>query len=137
MEQHIEVPAVWESIEVLTVFTDTIEESMPLSDDQSYLLRMVIEEIATNIIKYGYEDRQHSANIYLTCSCQGGILRIVIRDQGHPFDPRDQPEPDLSGDVETRTIGGLGLFLVREFADHLSYYHDASSGWNELIVVKG
>jgi anti-sigma regulatory factor (Ser/Thr protein kinase) len=136
MEQSIEVPAVWESIERLTVFTDEIESSMPLSEAQSYLLRMVIEEIATNVIKYGYNDKTRGV-IYLTCSCMDGVLRMVIRDQGHPFDPRDQPEPDLGSDVEARTIGGLGLFLVREFADHLSYYHDAASGWNELVVVKG
>jgi len=136
MEQSIEVPAVWESIEHLTVFTDEIESSMPLSEDQGYLLRMVIEEIATNVIKYGYDDDNRGV-IYLNCSCIDGVLRMVIRDHGHPFDPRDQPEPDLTSDIETRTIGGLGLFLVREFADHLSYYHDATSGWNELVVVKG
>jgi anti-sigma regulatory factor (Ser/Thr protein kinase) len=43
----------------------------------------------------------------------------------------------MDGDVNKRGIGGLGLFLVREFSDSLSYHHDASSGWNELVVVKG
>jgi anti-sigma regulatory factor (Ser/Thr protein kinase) len=64
-------------------------------------------------------------------------LHITFRDRGHPFDPRECPEPDMEGDVDTRSIGGLGLFLVRAYADHLSYHHDAASGWNELIVIKG
>lgn len=136
MEQSIEVPAKWDSVESLTVFTDDIESCMPLTDDQGYLLRLVVEEIATNIIKYGYS-QDESGVIQLTCSCIDGILRVAIRDHGYPFDPRDQDDPDMYGDVNTRTIGGLGLFLVREFADHLSYHHDANSGWNELVVVKG
>lgn len=136
MEQKIEVPAEWGSIERLIGFTDEIEAHLMLSDEQGYLLRLVVEEIATNIVKYGYENLAPGV-IQLVCSCNGGILRVAMRDHGHPFDPRDVPEPELGDDVESRTIGGLGIFLVREFADHLYYHHDGSSGWNELVVVKG
>lgn len=136
MEQKIEVPAEWGSIERLIGFTDEIEGSLMLSDEQGYLLRLVVEEIATNIVKYGYANLKPGV-IQLACSCQNGALRVAIRDHGHPFDPRDLPEPELSDDIESRAIGGLGLFLIREFADHLSYHHDGTSGWNELVVVKG
>lgn len=136
MEQRIEVPAEWSSIERLIAFTDEIESGLSLSDDQGYLLRLVIEEVATNIVKYGYADLP-PGTMQLRCACEGGILSITFRDQGHPFDPRECPEPDMDGDVHKRVIGGLGLFLVREFSDSLSYHHDASSGWNELVVVKG
>jgi anti-sigma regulatory factor (Ser/Thr protein kinase) len=136
MEQAIEVPAEWGSIERLIAFTDEIEGGLSLSDDQGYLLRLVVEEIATNIVKYGYEGFNRGV-IQLRCACEGGTLQVAIRDHGHPFDPHECPEPDMSDDVHARTVGGLGLFLVREFADHLSYHHDASSGWNELVVVKG
>ncbi len=136
MERRIEVPAEWSSIERLIAFTDEIEGGLGLSDDQSYVLRLVIEEIATNIVKYGYADIPPGM-MQLHCSCVDGVLHVSIRDQGHPFDPRDCPEPDMSDDVEARAIGGLGLFLVREFSDYISYHHDAASGWNELIVIKG
>lgn len=137
MEQSIEVPATWDHIPRLIDFVDGITGMMSLTDQQDYVMRLVIEEIATNIIKYGYgEDSQ--GVIQLRCLLnQERELYIVIRDQGHPFDPRECNEPDLCSGVQDRMIGGLGLFLVREFSDYLSYHHDATSGWNELLVVKG
>ncbi len=137
MQHTIEVPATWPSITTLMTFSDQMEADLGLTTDQSYLLRLVIEEIATNIVKYGYCDRD-CGQIHLQCSSDEGTLRIVIRDQGVPFDPRDHPDPDISTDVvDERQVGGLGLYFVREYADHLSYHHDAASGWNELIVTKG
>lgn len=134
MEQRIEVPAAWEQLPHLMAFVDELESCQPFADEQRYLLRLVVEEMSTNIIKYGYGDTQ--GVIQIICNCSHDILRITIRDQGHPFDPQDFAV-DLSGDITMRTAGGLGIFLVRELADKLSYHHDPASGWNELVVVKG
>jgi anti-sigma regulatory factor (Ser/Thr protein kinase) len=137
MKQQIEVPGEWDSIATLMAFTDSVESRLPLSADQAYLMRLVIEEIATNIVKYGYTEVTRDV-IQLTCVSDGDLLSITIRDRGLPFDPREYPEPDLSGDVVSdRAIGGLGLFFVRELADQLEYRHDPASGWNELTVIKG
>lgn len=137
MQQSIEVPADWDSIATLMTFVDSVEICMPLTADQSYLMRLVIEEIATNIVKYGYTDANRDV-IQLACTCNDGTLQISIRDRGTPFDPRDYPDPDLSNsNVASRHIGGLGLYFVCEFADSLSYQHDETSGWNELTVIKG
>lgn len=137
MEQQIEVPGEWASIATLMDFTDEVEVCLPLTDDQRYLLRLVIEEIATNIVKYGYSD-EHRDVIRLQCACEDGTLRIAIQDRGRPFDPHDHPDPDLSSDdPHHRDVGGLGIFFVRELADQLSYTHDPVTGWNELSVIKG
>jgi serine/threonine-protein kinase RsbW len=136
MNQSIEVRAESPSIPRLMAFMDQIEQSMPLSFDQSYLMRLVIEEIATNIIKYGYDEGAPGV-IQLRCSYDDNLLRVIIRDQGRSFDPRDPPDPEFGDDPASRQIGGLGIFLVREYADDLSYHHDPLTGWNELVVVKG
>jgi anti-sigma regulatory factor (Ser/Thr protein kinase) len=137
MEKSIEIPATWDNIARLIEFADEIVGSLSLSEDQDYVLRLVIEEIATNIIKYGYGNDSHGP-IALACTIKSdGSLHTVIRDHGRPFDPRECPIPDLCDDVHDRSIGGLGLFLVLEFSDYLSYHHDATTGWNELLVVKG
>jgi anti-sigma regulatory factor (Ser/Thr protein kinase) len=118
-------------------FTDSVETQLPLTEEQRYLMRLVIEEIATNIVKYGYNDDNRDI-IRLTCTCVDGTLSISIRDRGQPFDPRDHPDPDLaSDDPNQRDVGGLGLYFVREYADTIHYHHDAATGWNELHVVKG
>lgn len=131
----IEVPAQWASIEALLNFVDELEQTLALPDDQAYLVRLVVEEFATNIVKYSYEQHKQGI-IQLSCTCDEDELRVIIRDHGQPFDPNHSPEPDLSADVENRSVGGLGVFLVREMCDVLTYHHDRASGWNELVVIK-
>lgn len=136
MTQSIEVLAVPESIPQLIEFSDAVDQSLPLSSEQSYLMRLAIEEITTNIIKYSYT-HSHPGPIQIVCVCQADQLYVIIRDRGVPFDPHDAPPPDLSSDLEARAVGGLGVFLVRELADNVVYHHDSASGWNELVIMKG
>jgi anti-sigma regulatory factor (Ser/Thr protein kinase) len=135
MSQSIEVLAVPENIPQLVAFSDSVEQALPLSLEQRYLMRLAIEEITTNIIKYSYA-HEHPGPIQVACACQGERLCVIIRDRGQPFDPHDAPPPDLGSDLASRTIGGLGVYLVRELADDLTYRHDPASGWNELVVLK-
>jgi anti-anti-sigma factor len=134
MRQAIEVPAVWESIGRLIGFADQAERELALNADQAYLLRLVIEEITTNIVKYGFPDAP--GVIAMICEADDEALRVTLRDNGRPFDPVEAPDPDLSDDLASRPLGGLGLYFVREFADDLTYQHDPATGWNELRIVK-
>lgn len=135
MDYAIEVLAVHSSITRLIAFSDMVEQELPLTFDQRYLMRLAVEEIATNVVKYGYEG-DVPGPIQIRCQYADGLLRVVVRDRGRPFDPREPPHPDLGADLASRAVGGLGLFLVRELADDLLYHHDAASGWNELVVLK-
>src|SRR6187399_3634385 len=129
MNQSIEVPASHAGVLRLIAFADEIEQRDQLSFDQNYLLRLVIEEIATNIVKYGYPPDAPGV-IQLQCVYEASSLQVIIRDRGRPFDPREHADPDMGDDPATRQIGGLGLFLVRESTDELQYHHDLASGWN-------
>lgn len=138
MDRYIEVLADWNSLDALKTFVDDIErQNTGLSDDQVYLLRLVIEEVATNIIKYGYADLPPGP-IQTSCLVSdAGTLKIIIRDRGKSYDPALAPEPDLESEIGNRPLGGLGIFLVREFADAYTYHHDEITGWNESVIVKG
>src|SRR5687768_6351050 len=85
MNQCIEVPASQAGVLRLIAFADEIEQRDQLSFDQNYLLRLVIEEIATNIVKYGYPPDAPGV-IQLQCMYEAGSLRVIIRDHGQPFD---------------------------------------------------
>lgn len=135
MTQSIEVLAVPENIPRLIAFSDSVEQTLPLSLEQCYLMRLAIEEIGTNIIKFSYAHARPGP-IQVACTCEDERLCVIIRDRGRPFDPRDAPPPDLSSDLASRAVGGLGVFLVRELADDLTYRHDPISGWNELVITK-
>jgi hypothetical protein len=95
------------------------------------MLRLVIEEIGINIVKFVYQ-KDVSNVIQLQYTNGDSLLRVIIRDHGRPFDPGAPPDSNMNADIATRPIGGLGLFLVRASTDELQYHHDLASGWNEM-----
>ncbi len=99
----------------------------------TFLAELVIEELVTNTIKYGY-DTPGAHRIHLTVDYTAGQLRIEVRDDGHPFDPLAQPAPDTTLEAEDRGIGGLGLHLVRQMSDDVHY--ERRDGQNIVTATK-
>ena len=102
---------------------DTIEalcraEGIP-SDVQARLA-IIVEELFTNTIKYGY-GRECAEPIRVVLS-HGKLLSLVYEDAAPPFDPTlDRAEPSMSDDPDERPIGGLGISLVLGFAAKAEY----------------
>ena len=104
-----------------------------VSFDAMYLASLTIEELVTNCIKYGYTDlRDHTIDVAF--SVDDGVLTIDVIDDGNPFDPLQAPRPDLSRAPEDRPLGGLGLHLLRELSDEVTY--ERRDGTNRLRLVK-
>jgi anti-sigma regulatory factor (Ser/Thr protein kinase) len=104
-----------------------------VSFEAMYLASLAIEELVTNCIKYGYDDsNDHSIEIVFVV--EDGALRMEVIDDGHPFNPLQAPSPDLSVPIEHRPIGGLGIHLLRELADDVSY--ERRDGTNRLRLTK-
>ena len=81
---------------------------------------LVLEELLVNIIKHGQGDGINDLDITLTS--EPDRLTIEVVDEGKPFDPvKDAPPPVLTGSLEDRPVGGLGLHLVRSLFDELRY----------------
>jgi anti-sigma regulatory factor (Ser/Thr protein kinase) len=96
-------------------------------------LRLVAEEVLTNIAKYAFEPgTTPTAEILVSVTASEAVLEF--RDAGRPFDPLAQPPPDLDLPLEERAVGGLGLPLVRALVDEVRYARKGGS--NVLRLVK-
>lgn len=97
----------------------------------SYAIDLAIEELVVNIIRYAYmDDEEHLIDVQL--SIEGEQLVLVIMDDGREFDPRTAPALDLH--TEEREVGGLGLVLVLDLVDKLSYRREADRNRVEVRV---
>lgn len=86
----------------------------------AYVARLALEELATNVIKYGYDD--HNRHLLSVEFDMGPPVSLILEDDGHPFDPvRDAPMPDISLDVAERPVGGLGLHMVKTMSSSFTY----------------
>ncbi len=83
-------------------------------------VNLAVEELFTNIVLYGYEDKDdHMIDIFLRCD--GSSLRMRIEDDGKPFNPLDASDPDLHSPPEHRSVGGLGVYLAETVMDDIRY----------------
>ena len=103
-----------------------------VSDEIGADLRLVLDELLSNIIGYGYG--HPNGDIEVETRVLPDRVRLAVRDWSHPFNPLDQPPPDLSGDPDDRAVGGLGIHLVRQLMDSVVYSHDGKR--NELALER-
>jgi anti-sigma regulatory factor (Ser/Thr protein kinase) len=103
------------------------------SPEALYFVLLAIEELVTNCIAYAYDDAAAHI-VVIVVSVDDEMLTMTVTDDGRPFDPLTVPPPDLSLDIQHRPLGGLGIFLLRELADHVAYERRGRT--NRLTLTK-
>jgi serine/threonine-protein kinase RsbW len=83
-------------------------------------LNLCLDEVICNIISYGYPDHG-KGEITVRLNYQPGLISTEIHDDGRPFDPLQTAPPDLDGTVQSRKVGGIGIYFVRQLMDDVVY----------------
>ena len=95
---------------------------------------LALEEHLTNLLNYGFAEGR-PPQILVHLEKRGENFMVEVSDNGKPFNPLDQPQPDVNQPLQDRPIGGLGIHLMRHFIDELTYRRQA--GRNILTMRKG
>jgi anti-sigma regulatory factor (Ser/Thr protein kinase) len=94
-----------------------------IPSDSVHTVNLGLEEVITNILKYGYDDDQeHQVDIVLLST--PNELRIEVSDDGHEFNPLEHPEPDTHQSLERRRPGGLGISFLRKLFYRMTYQRE-------------
>ena len=95
---------------------------------------LAVEEVFVNISDYAYTSEKGTALIRVELSGDPASVTITFEDSGIPYDPLAREDPDITLPIRERTIGGLGIFLVKKIMDEVTYeYRD---GKNILSLKK-
>ena len=101
---------------------------------ETHSLKLAVEEICMNVMTHGY-DGQTPGPITVTFRARPSEFIVTVADRASVFRPREAPEPDTGAGWESRPIGGLGWYLVRQLVDDVR--HDAlPEGGNRVTLVK-
>jgi serine/threonine-protein kinase RsbW len=122
-----------ENLPIIADFARNALEQLGAEPAAEHKVQLVIDEACTNIIKHAYAGAV--GPITLVLEKTGDELVIVLNDKGKPFDPSSVPPPDLGTDVETRKIGGLGMYFMKRLMDKITYSFDDQLG-NQLTMKK-
>ncbi|MDX2032068.1 MAG: ATP-binding protein [Blastocatellia bacterium] len=99
----------------------------------AFELNLALDELLTNVISYGYDD-PGPHDIEVRCALADDVITLEMEDDGRAFDPFDAPPPDLTASIEDRSIGGLGVHLIRNLMTHTEYQR--RDGRNVVILKK-
>ena len=102
-----------------------------LPEQQIYMINLALDELITNTVSYGLRGIGQP-KIDVTLRISDTLLVLTLEDNGQRFDPTQNTNPDLSSPVDERPIGGLGLHLIKTFADRIDYEY--SEGRNRLTL---
>jgi serine/threonine-protein kinase RsbW len=104
------------------------------SDEIRRTVDFVLEELFTNVVKYGRKSESPVA-IDLR-SVAGGVEVTITDDDADFFDPTRAPEVDVNQPIENRRPGGLGIHLVKKLVDSIEYRYDEQTRRARIVFSK-
>ena len=123
--------------ENLVMVFEAIEDffgSGDISDGTVKKLKLVLEEGFINIVHYAYKDGENGKIILKLQLTEEKEAVITLKDRGVPFNPLKKEDPDVNKPAAERPIGGLGIFLMKQLMDEVSYEY--LEGYNILTMHK-
>ncbi len=104
-----------------------------VTSDTRRAMNLVFDDLLNNIVSYAYhDDDEHTIDVRVELSSDR--LAVTLTDDGIPFDPFATAAPDTALSLEERQSGGLGIHLVRNMMDEVSYSRRTDK--NVVILVK-
>ena len=104
-----------------------------LLEELEFQIDLVLDELVSNVIRHELmDDKEHFIDVRM--SCDDHELILEVEDDGIPFNPFDNPIPDINKPIEERRVGGLGIHLVRQIMGTFAY--ERRDGKKYLLMKK-
>jgi len=102
-------------------FIDYELESLNCEIKVQYQIDVAVEEIYVNIVSYAYNGNKGNVTIEISSEVNPKSVTISFTDSGIPYNPLEKEDPDITLSAEERSIGGLGIYMVKKSMDYVSY----------------
>jgi serine/threonine-protein kinase RsbW len=127
------VPAEAAQLAVLTRFLQDFWAEEHLPPEHALSFELALEEIFVNVVTHGSPQGKVPA-VEVTLLLREGDLSMTLEDDGPEFDPLSLPPPNVTASLGERPQGGLGVHLVRQLMDAVTYQRIANR--NHLTMRK-
>ena len=114
-------------------FVESYAVTLGMTSADVYGIVLATDEAATNICVHGYKEKPGMIEVSVEHDEQNIIVRIL--DEAPIFDPTTVPPPNLTGTLEERALGGMGIHFMRHYTDEMIHRVTSTQG-NELILKK-
>jgi anti-sigma regulatory factor (Ser/Thr protein kinase) len=108
-------------------------EAHALPEGVRHSVHVALDELLANVLSHGQAGRD-PCSVTVEAGLDQDRLTVTVTDDGAAFDPFGHDAPDTTLSVEERPIGGLGIHLVEQLMDQVSYQR--RDGHNVVVLVK-
>jgi len=109
----------FDQLKEIVAFAHDFFEGQDIDPSLRYIVDLCVEELFVNMVSYNTET---SSDIRIDMSPHEHGIEVSLTDfDVDRFDPRDVKPVDVDAPLESRTAGGLGLYLVLKMADSIHY----------------
>lgn len=132
--KELTIAATVESIETVTDFVNEQLEAYDCPMKILMQINIAIDELFSNIAHYAYNPETGDATVRVEVIEDPMAVIITFIDNGVPYDPLKQKDPDTTLSAEERELGGLGIYMVKKTMDDITYEY--KDGKNILSIKK-
>lgn len=132
--KELTIAATVENLGTVTAFVDEQLEALDCPMKAQMQIDIAIDELFGNIAHYAYNPDVGEATVRVEVVEEPLSVVITFIDKGVPYDPLAAADPDTTLSAEERSIGGLGIFMVKKTMDDVSYRYE--NGRNILSIRK-
>ena len=123
-----------ENITPATAFVDELLESYGCPMKAQMQIDIALDELLSNIAYYAYSPESGPATVRVEVEENPIKVSISFIDNGVPYDPLKKEDPNTNLSIDERGEGGLGIFMVKQTMDDVSYEY--KDGQNILTIIK-
>jgi len=115
-------------------FVGEFIETNKISEDFTFAINLAIEEVFTNLVKYNAD---HGGDVSVCLDLENDAVIMQLTDfDVEPFDITKRYKFDPNQSLEERQIGGIGLHLVRNLVDKITYEYRKGDRCACITMVK-
>lgn len=126
--------AILQDITATTEFVEQELERMGCPPKAAIQLSIAIDEIFSNIIHYGYGEKPGPVTVEVMEQAEPRAVCLRFTDEGIPYNPLTAAEPDVVRAAAEDSVGGLGIYMVKNTMDDMRYQYE--NGRNILTIQK-
>ncbi len=137
--QSLTVPGDLSSLKAIRDYVSDASSRAGLDRLMANRLRLAVDEIVTNSIVHGYGEAGLQGSVQITATIDDDRLTVIVEDEGAYYDPTQHEMPtsdDLGAPLDTREIGGLGIYLAVNSIDEFRFERVDTRNRNIFVVYR-
>ena len=130
----LQVPSSTENLALIREFVTTVGRQAQLEETDISSLELAVDEACANVIEHAY-GHDITKEVVVRAKFDDESLRISVIDEGLGFEQEKAPQESVENLIKERKSGGLGIRLIKQLMDDVSY-EIVPGQKNELHMTK-